>query len=127
MSHRRRHRLFLALAVPFLGFAGGWILHLLNRCGTTECLALAWATGTVGLHALLGWFLWNRNAGSEGSGITSGLSILGVRFLFGAGSFVTGIVICSGEERLFALLWSGIFLILFVSESLFFVQGVQEL
>ena len=127
MSHSRRHSLFLSVAVPLLGFAGWWILHLLDRWGATAFLALAWATGSVGVYAILGWFLWRRNTGAEGAGITSGLSILGVRFLFGAGSFVTGIVICAGEERLFALLWTGIFLILSVSESFFFVQGVQEL
>jgi hypothetical protein len=50
-----------------------------------------------------------------------------VRFLSGAGLVVTGIVANPGMEKVFVSTWTAMFLILFSSESIFFVQGVQEL
>jgi hypothetical protein len=127
MSHRTAHTLFLSLAVPGLAFCGFWILRATGRWNAPECRALAWATGTVGLHAVLGLGLWKRTSGPRGQGIAGGLSILALRFLSGAGLVVTGIVANPGMEKVFTFTWSAMFLILFASESIFFVQGVQEL
>jgi len=127
MTARTLHGITLLLSIPLLAVLSGVSLAMIGRFHKPEIHAWAMALATSLPHALLGWFLWRKNSGAEGSGIGSGLSILGVRFLFGAGAFVTGIVNCPGQERLFAPLWTGIFLILLASESLFFVQGVQEL
>ncbi len=127
MTHRSVHILFLSLAVPSLGFAGFWILHLMHRWGAPQCRALVWATAAVGLHAVLGLGLWKRTSGRSSPGVASGLSVIAVRFLSGAALVVTGIVANPGMEKVFVSTWTAMFLILFSSESIFFVQGVQEL
>jgi hypothetical protein len=124
---RTRHGLFLVLAIPWLAGAGVGILSVLHRLRAPELRALAWAVAAAGLHAGLGWALWRGTSGGRGSGVVGGLSVLVLRFAAGAGMFVTGIVMNRGEERVFASAWAGMFLILTLSESIIFVQGVQEL
>jgi len=124
---RTRHGLFLTLAVPALAGAGIGTLSWMHLLTASRIRALAWAVVAVGLHAGLGWALWRRTSGIGGSGVARGISILLLRFAAGAGLFATGIVANRGSERVFVAVWSGIFLILLISESIFFVQGVQEL
>ena len=127
MRARTRHALFLALAIPGLAGAGVGILSVLHLLQPAGMRALSWATAAAGLHAGLGWALWRAPAGGRGSGVAGGLSVLILRFAAGAAMFVTGIVASRGSERVFATAWAGMFLILTVSESIIFVQGVQEL
>lgn len=127
MTRRTAHALFLALLIPGLAVAGSWILRSLDRWKAPECRALVWATGAVGIHAALGLGLWKRTSGSRSPGVAGGLSIVAVRFLSGAGLVVTGIVANPGMEKVFVSTWTAMFLILLASESIFFVQGVQEL
>jgi hypothetical protein len=127
MTHRAVHVLFLSFMVPVLAFSGFWILHLMHRWGAPQCRALAWATAAVGIHAVLGLGLWKRTSGRSSPGVASGLSVIAVRFLSGAGLVLTGIVANPGMEKVFVSTWTAMFLILFASESIFFVQGVQEL
>jgi hypothetical protein len=127
LKARTRHGLFLALAIPGLAGAGIWILSLLHLRQAPQIRALAWAVVAAGVHAGLGWALWKRDPEPRGSGVVGGLSFLVLRFAAGVGLFVTGIVSSRGAERVFVVAWAGIFLMLLVSESIFFVQGVQEL
>ena len=127
MRARSRHAVFLALAIPGLFGAGVWGLSILRMLRSPEIRALAWATAAAGLHAGLGWALWRAPSGGRGSGVAGGLSVLILSFAAGAGMFVTGIVANGGAERVFATAWGGMFLILTLSESIIFVQGVQEL
>ncbi len=127
MNFRHLHLVFLVMAIPALGGAGWLLLHLLGRDGKLEIQALAWATGTAGLHAALGWRLWKQHFQGDPSEIASGVKVLAVRFFTGVGLFVTGIVMNTQAKEVFATLWSGIFLILFVSETIFFFKGVHEL
>ncbi|MBK9577289.1 MAG: hypothetical protein IPK50_05280 [Fibrobacterota bacterium] len=127
MNFRHLHLVFLLMAIPALGATGWMLLHLLGRDGKLEIQALAWATSTAGLHAALGWRLWKQHFQVDPSGIASGVKVLAVRFFTGVGLFVTGIVMNTQAKEVFATLWSGIFLILFVSETIFFFKGVHEL
>ncbi|MBK8804972.1 MAG: hypothetical protein IPN71_23455 [Fibrobacteres bacterium] len=127
MNIRRLHLLFLLLVIPALGTVGWLLLHLMKRDGTLEFQALAWATSTAGLHAVLGVRLWKQHLQVDHSGIASGVKVLAVRFFTGVGLFVTGLVMNPQAKEVFATLWSGIFLILFVSETIFFFKGVKEL
>ena len=127
MTSRARHGVFLALAVPSMFCAGLVILHLHDRLHQAQVDALLWATAAAGTHGILGWLLWAGNAPARNARITSGLMILALRFLFGAGLVVTGIVMHPGEKTLLASSWAGMFLVLTISESIFFFQGVQEL
>jgi len=127
MNRRSLHVLFLSLAIPCLGLGGAWILRLIHRWNPPECRALVWATATTGIHAARGLGLWKRARGPRSPGVTRGLSVVAVRFLSGAALVATGIVANPGVEKVFVSAWSAMFLILFISESIFFVQGVQEL
>lgn len=124
---RKLHAIFLLVSIPALGCLGAFLLHVLRRNGTIEIQALAWATSTAGLHAAFGWRLWKQHLQVGHSGIASGVKILAVRFFTGVGLFVTGLVMNPQAKEVFTTMWTGIFLILFVSESIFFFKGVQEL
>ena len=127
MTRRSLHILFLSLAIPCLGLVGALVLRLIHRWNPPECRALVWATATTGFHAVLGLGLWKRAGGPTSPGVAGGLSVVAVRFLSGAALVATGIVANPGAEKVFVSAWTAIFLILFISESIFFVQGVQEL
>jgi len=127
MNRRSLHFLFLSLAIPGLGLVGSSVLHLVHRWNLPERRALVWAIATVGIHAVLGLGLWKRVRGPGSPGVAGGLSVVAVRFLSGAALVATGIVANPGMEKVFVSSWSAMFLILFASESIFFVQGVQEL
>lgn len=127
MTLRKLHAVFLLVSIPALGCLGAFVLHILHRCGKMEFQALAWATSTAGLHAVFGWRLWKQHLQVDHSGIASGVKVLAVRFFTGVGLFVTGLVMNPQAKEVFTTMWTGIFLILFVSESIFFFKGVQEL
>ncbi|HXP91137.1 MAG TPA: hypothetical protein VN931_09440 [Fibrobacteria bacterium] len=127
MKARTRHGLFLVLAIPALAGSGIGILSALHLLQAPGMRALAWATAAAGLHAGLGWGLWSRDSRGRGAGVAGGLFFLVLRFTAGVAMFVTGIVANRSAERDFAIAWAGMFLILTVSESIIFVQGVQEL
>lgn len=127
MKIRTLHLWFLCLAIPSLAGAGWMSLHCLQRDGNLQIHALWWASATSGLHAIQGWHLWKQHLQVEHSRIASGLKILGVHFFTGVGLFVTGIVMNPEAKEAFATMWTGFFLILFVSETIFFIKGVQEL
>lgn len=127
MSWRRKHAWFLVIALSTMPLASWAILSHQGRLDHVHLKALTWAIVSTGIHGILGWRLWKKKTGTQDSGIASGLVVLALRFISGAGLFATGIVANPEAKLLFVLLWTGMFLILIVSESIFFIQGVQEL
>lgn len=127
MKIRTLHLLFLAVALPLMAVGGWAVLRSVGKTQPIHDNALTWAVATAGLHGLLGWRLWKQHLKVDQSGIASGVKILGVRFFTGVGLFVTGIVMNPEAKEVFATLWTGIFLILLVSETIFFFKGVHEL
>jgi hypothetical protein len=127
MTSRARHGLFLAGAIPTMFCAGLAILALRDDLHQSQVEALLWASFSSGTHGILGWILWAGNSPEKDARITSGLMVLALRFSLGAGLFMTAIVMMPGQRTLLASAWAGMFLVLQISESIFFFHGVQEL
>ena len=127
MTARARHGFFLVASIPAMFCTALAILGHQDRLHPPQVDSLLWATFAAGSHGALGWILWAGNSPKRNARITSGLMILALRFLFGVGLVVTGIVTHPGEKTLLASSWAGMFLVLLISESIFFFQGVQEL
>ena len=127
MTSRSRHGLFLigsAIALPALWFL---ILHLRHELSSPRIIAVLAGTAAAEFHGILGWLLWSRKFRSKDFGISSGIGILAIRFLAGAGCFYAGFVSSPGAPLVFSSAWIVCYIVLTASESAFFVLGVQEL
>lgn len=97
---------------------------------TESVKAVAWATGGALLHGLLGVrMLRTKPSPSETStaGIHGGLKVLALRYFTGVGFVFAGLQAFPSNRTDFVLAWSGLFLILTVSEMIVFITGVKRL
>jgi hypothetical protein len=92
--------------------------------------AVALATGGALLHGILGVRMLRTEHSSSGatlSGIHGGLKTLALRYFTGVGFVFAGLHAFPSNRTDFVLAWSGLFLILTVSEMIVFITGVKRL
>ncbi|MCB9495269.1 MAG: hypothetical protein H6686_00080 [Fibrobacteria bacterium] len=88
---------------------------------------VVWAIVAASSHTLLGSFLIQRPDRKSSAGIHGGLVLLVVRYFTGIGLVLSGLVAFPEQRTIFVLAWSGLFLILTVSEMIVFIKGVHRL
>jgi len=98
---------------------------------STECVkAVGWAIGGSLLHGLLGVRMLRTEpavSSPSGTGIHGGLKVLALRYFTGVGFVFAGLQAFPSHRTVFVLAWSGLFLILTVSEMIVFITGVKRL
>lgn len=120
-----------------VAIAGLWVAVFLafrpdapNPEAEGHAKAVAWATGGALLHGLLGVrMLRTKPSPSEEStaGIHGGLKVLALRYFTGVGFVFAGLQAFPSNRTVFVQAWSGLFLILTVSEMIVFITGVKRL
>jgi len=89
-----------------------------------------WAVVAALSHSVLGAGLLRPESRQDvrpTAGIQSGLRILVIRYVVGGGLVLAGLVAFPAHRTVFATSWSGLFLILLVSETIVFFRGVNRL
>lgn len=91
---------------------------------------VVWAVVAAFSHSALGAGLLRAPSHRDvnpNAGIQSGLRILVIRYVVGGGLVLAGLVAFPAHRTVFATSWSGLFLILLVSEMIVFFRGVNRL
>lgn len=130
----------LAWAFAQSATAAAWwfaLPHLLRQLGLqTERVALqaaAWALVAALLHGLLGIRLLRagtdpeRKSATRDPRIHGGLKVLALRYFTGVGLVLVGLMRFPEHTTVFVIAWSGLYLILIVSEVIVFSRGVNRL
>jgi len=105
----------------------------LGRFHSSHDLArpLRWAVVAALSHSLLGLrFMRATNSVTSKRGnpeIKNGLIALALRYFTSVGLVSAGLLAFPAQRTVFAICWSGLFLILTVSEMIVFIKGVNRL